>query len=119
MTKVVGEVVIALLAAGGLLMLSWLLFGRLFAPVGKDGTPVYAVIPALGNGEGLEYTVGGLLWLRGGNLARFHIVVADFGLDECGLRAAEALLSREPGLIFCPPGCLEHYLKESTQDGSF
>jgi len=118
-SQVIGEIAIALLAAGGLLMVSWLLFGRLLAPVGEDGMPVYAVVPATGGGEGLEYTVNGLLWLRGGKLAQFTIVVADFGLDARGLAAAETLLRREPGLIFCPLTDLEHYIKDKTQDGCF
>lgn len=119
MTNVIGEVAVALLAAGGLLTVCWLLFGRMLIPAGGAGGPVYAVIPASGGGEALEYTVGGLLWLRSGGLGRFTIVVADCGLDEDGMAAAEALSRREPGLIFCPMAELGHYIKETTQDGCF
>jgi hypothetical protein len=118
-TKVIGEVAIALLAAGGLMTLSWLLFGRLLTPVGEIGAPVYAVVPASGSGKGLEYTVKGLLWLQRGNLAHFTIVVADFGLDESGLAAVAVLQQRESGLIFCPLNGLEQYIKETTKDGRF
>lgn len=44
-------------------------------PVGPD--PVFAVIPARGGGEGLEQTVKGLLWLQGGEMTGFTVVVAD------------------------------------------
>lgn len=119
MVNAIGEVAIALLAAGGLLTLCWLLFGRLVAPVGNEGAPVYAVVPASGSGEGLEYTVSGLLWLRGGDLMRVTIVVVDDGLDEVGRAVVETLRRREPGLIFCPIQGLEHYIKETKQDGPF
>jgi hypothetical protein len=116
--KVIGEVMVALLAAGGLLTICWLLFGRLLIPVGNDDrAPVYAVIPASGSGDGLEYAVDGLLWLRGADLMCISIVVVDDGLNECGIAAAQALQRREPGLIFCPLRGLEHYIKETTQNG--
>ena len=87
------QVLLALLAVVGLLALGWLLFGKLVTPVGGGGGgPVYAVVPAAGDGEHLEQDVKGLLWLRGGELARFTVVIADDGLDEDGLR-----LAREPG----------------------
>lgn len=119
MTKILGEAALALLAAGGLLMLGWLLFGRLLAPVGGRGAPVYAVVPVHGGGAALERTVDGLLWLQSGDFARFTIVVADFGLDESGLAAAAALARREPGVIFCSLGSLEEYIKDTIQDGCF
>ena len=41
------QVLLALLAAVGLLALGWLTFGRLLTPVGgSGGGPVYAVVPA-------------------------------------------------------------------------
>ena len=67
------QVLLALLAVVGLLALGWLLFGKLVTPVGGGGGgPVYAVVPAAGDGEHLEQDVKGLLWLRGGELAEDH-----------------------------------------------
>ena len=52
------QALLALLAAAGLLALGWVLFGRLVTPVGgRDGGPVYAVVPADGGGEHLEQDV--------------------------------------------------------------
>jgi len=49
------QVLLALLAAVGLLALGWLTFGRLLTPVGGGGGgPVYAVVPASGDGAHLE-----------------------------------------------------------------
>ena len=105
------QVILALLAAAGLLALGWLLFGRLVTPVGRQGGPVYAVVPASGDGEHLEQDVTGLLWLRGGELARFTIVIADGGLNETGRTVAAGLLSRSQGLVLCPVSQLGEYIR--------
>lgn len=103
------QVILALLAAVGLLALGWVLFGRLVTPAGAAGS-VYAVVPARGQGEHLEQDVKGLLWLRGGELARFTIVIADNGLDPSGKAVAAALLARSTGLVVCPGDKLGEYL---------
>lgn len=96
------EAVIALLAAAGLLALGWMLFGRLLAPVGgKGGGRVFAVLPVKGAGETLEHDVTGLLWLRGGGMARFTVLIADAGLDEEGRKLAGLLAQRENGVELC------------------
>ena len=105
------QALLALLAAAGLLALGWVLFGRLVTPVGgRDGGPVYAVVPADGGGEHLEQDVKGLLWLRGGELARFTIVIADGGLDPAGRARAAALLARDRGIVLCPADRLGAYI---------
>ena len=103
------QVLLALLAAVGLLALGWLTFGRLLTPVG--GGPVYAVVPASGDGAHLEQDVKGLLWLRGGELARFTIVIADGGLDGTGRAVAAALLTRAQGIVLCPAERLGEYIR--------
>ena len=101
LVKTVGLAAV-ILAAAGLLSLGWLLFGRLVRPAGGAGQ-VYAVVPAAGDGAGLEQTVKGLLWLRDGELARFTVVIADDGLDETGRAVAAALLAGSRGVVLCPP----------------
>ena len=106
------QVHLALLAAVGLLALGWLTFGRLLTPVGgSGGGPVYAVVPASGDGAHLEQDVKGLLWLRGGELARFTIVIADGGLDGTGRAVAAALLTRAQGIVLCPAERLGEYIR--------
>lgn len=105
------EVILALLAAVGLLALGWLLFGKLLTPVGgSGGGTVYAVVNACGDGANLERDVTGLLWLRGGELARFTIVIADSGLNDVGKAAASALVERKSEVAFCPLERLSEYI---------
>ena len=106
--RVIVEVIVAFLAAGGLLALGWFLFGQLLAPVA--GEKVFAVIPARGAGERLEHDVSGILWLRAGGMARMTVVIVDDGLDCDGLAVAKALLERENGIRFCRREELEDIL---------
>ena len=49
--------------------------------------------------------------LRGGELARFTIVIADSGLNDTGRRVAAALLTGSRGMVLCPMEQLETYLR--------
>ena len=111
MLQAIVEILLSLLAVFGLLCLSWLLFGRLLSPASWSA-PAYAVVPARGDGAGLEQTVKGLLWLRAGHLARFTLVIADAGLDSEGRRLARLLADREPGVLLCPLAALPDRLTE-------
>ena len=100
--QIVLEALVALLAAVGLLSLGWMLFGRILVPVGgRGGGKVYAVLPADGDGGTLEHDVSGLLWLRGGGLARFTVVIADAGLSEEGRAVAAILAERDAAVEVC------------------
>lgn len=106
--RVIVEIIVAFLAAGGLLALGWFLFGRLLSPVA--GENVLAVIPAKGAGERLEHDVSGVLWLRAGGMARMTVVIVDAGLDCEGLAVASALLERDNSIQICRPEELEELL---------
>lgn len=103
--RILTEIIVAFLAAGGLLMLCWILFGRLLTPVA--GERVWAVVRTRGGADGLEHDVAGLLWLRKSGMAGFTIVIVDEGLDESGRAVAAALLDREVGVRLCLAGALE------------
>ena len=77
-----------LLAAFGLVSLSWLVLGALLLP---GRCAVRLTVPARGGGEGLEQTVKGLLWLRRAGLLRGEIVIEDCGLDGDGAALARTL----------------------------
>lgn len=105
------QVVLALLAAIGLLALGWTIFGWLLAPAEGDG-PVYAVVPAVGEGAHLEQDLKWLLWLRGQQKRGFTIVIADGGLNQTGRVVAAALLTGTTGVVICPAERLSQYITE-------
>lgn len=105
------QVVLAVLAAIGLLALGWVAFDRLTAPADWGG-PVYAVVPAAGEGPHLEQDVKSLLWLRGRQNSRFTIVIADGGLNPAGRAVAAALLTDATGVVVCPADRLSEYISE-------
>ncbi|NCE65273.1 hypothetical protein D1159_11965 [Pseudoflavonifractor sp. 524-17] len=106
---------VALLAATGLLTLAWLCFGKLLCPRagGKEGGPVYAVLPVRGDAATLEHDVRGLVWLRGSDSAKFTIVIADAGLNDQGRSIAHALLIRHGGMALCSAERLGEYIREA------
>ena len=81
-----------LLAAFGLVSLSWLALGALLLP-GRCAARF--VVSARDGGEGLEQTVKGLLWLRRTGLWRGEIVIEDCGLDGDGAALARALAGND------------------------
>ena len=85
-----------LLAAFGLVSLSWLVLGALLLPGRCEAR---LTVPAQGGGEGLEQTVKGMLWLRRAGLWRGEIVIEDCGLDGDGLALARALAEKN-GVAF-------------------
>lgn len=109
MLHTVLEMVLSLLAVLGLLALGWVLFGRLLAPKSYYA-PVFAVVPARGDGAALEQTVKSLLWLRAGELGRFTLVIADAGLDREGAAVAQRLAQRESGVLLCPMAELDRFI---------
>lgn len=107
----IAEFFLAFFAAVGLLSLIWLLFGHLLAPV-PSKQPLYAVIPVEGDALFLESTVSHLLWLEGGRLAVFQIVLVDTGLSEIGKERVSVLLSRQPELTLSSPELLVQLIKK-------
>lgn len=106
------EVLLSLLAVVGLLSLSWLLLGRLLTPAGSGET--LSLVPGRGDGETLEQSVRGLLWLRGGGLLAGNIVIVDCGLTAAGRAVAVALCLREPGVEICPLSQVLVYINRET-----
>ena len=107
---VLAELILALLAAAGLLFLGWLLFGKMLTPVGGLGAPMYIAIRGEGDGIGLEHTVNTLIWLRGKELAQCPILLLDAGLNEEGRIVAKLLASRWPEIRLCRPEDLANYI---------
>lgn len=83
------EGVLTFLAVLGLVMLIWVLFGRILCPV--PGKGMYILLIGTGCGEGLEGKLRGVIWLRSLGLLNCPVVVADVGLNRDGKELAERL----------------------------
>lgn len=93
------ELLLAFLCGALLLCMNRLIFARLIRPVQQA---VYAVVPAQGNGDGLEQTLRHLHWLQREKLSRFTVLVVDTGLTDAGRDTVAALQRRDPALLFSP-----------------
>ena len=71
----------ALLCAALLLWFNRLIFTRLISPAQQGTVPVFAVIPAVGDGDGLEQTLRHLHWLPGGKTPPVHPAHCGRGTD--------------------------------------
>ena len=88
------------------------LWSRIFHKSTPAGVRCSAVVPAAGDGAGLEQTVRGLLWLRGDDLIDYVVVIADCGLDEEGRRMAEVLCRGSGQVRLCAAAQVEQILRE-------
>ena len=103
------EVLLSLLAVAGLLTLGWLWFARLLRPMGGQGA--VTLLSAQGEGEDLEQSLTGLLWLRGAGFTVGQVVILDRGLNRRGLALAQTLAQQEPGVYLCPGEQLDECLE--------
>ena len=85
-----------LLVMLGIALIAWLAAGGLLLP---GPCTVRVLIPAEGDGEGLEQTVKGFLWLRKAGLWKGTVVIENCGLACTGLLVARAL-ARQDGVEF-------------------
>ncbi len=108
--KLVGEGLVALLAALGLALLGGMLWGRLLWP--GPGPGLWAVIPVRGEGENLERILRGLMWLRGLGLLRCPVAVLDTGLTPRGRALALRLCAQWPEVGLYPPKDTEETRRE-------
>ena len=98
--RILWEGLLTLLAAMGLALLGWVLFGRMVCPV--PGGELVVILPGRDDGSTLERNVRGLMWLRGLGLLRCPVVIADAGLNPDGVRLAQLLASRWSGISVIP-----------------
>lgn len=113
------EILTALLSVTVLLLAGRLLFLHLLSPTQQGTVPVFAVIPASGDGEGLEHTLRHLHWLREEKLSHFTLLIVDAGLTPAGQDLVEALRHKDPALLFCPAEEATLILKRKDDNGYF
>ena len=103
-----GDGLIAFLAAVGVSTILWLLAETLLRrhrPVAE----AILVLPVRGDGATLERALR--LTMEQRTTGETPILLADCGLDETGLRLAQGLTQRYSRVQLCPAEELENYLK--------
>lgn len=109
----------ALLCVTVLLITGRLLVLHLLAPTQQGTVPVFAVLPAAGDGEGVEHTLRHLHWLREEKLSHFTVLIVDAGLTPAGQELVTALQRKDPALLFCPAEEATLILKRRDDNGYF
>lgn len=104
------ETLTAVICVLGLTGAGWWLLGRLLRPLPCGQT--FVLLCGRGEGEELEYTVRGFMWLRSLGLLTAPILIADLGLNAGGRDVAMRLCARWPGVVLWPAGDLKNYLNE-------
>ena len=113
------EILMALLCVTVLLITGRLLLLHLLAPTQQGTVPVFAVLPAAGDGEGVEHTLRHLHWLREEKLSHFTVLIVDAGLTPVGQELVTTLQRKDPALLFCPAEEATLILKRRDDNGYF
>ena len=106
--KLMGDGLIAFLAAVGVSTILWLLAETLLRRH-SPGAEAVLVLPVRGDGATLERALH--LTMEQRATGETPILLADCGLDETGLRLAQSLTQRYSRVQLCPAEELENYLK--------
>ena len=88
------QIVSCVLAAAGVLLFLWCLFGAFVLPVATPG--LTAVYRARGNAQDMEQMVRGFAWLCGTGMMEMPLQILDCGMDQDALQRAEHLARQHP-----------------------
>ena len=103
MLSILLEMLIALLAAVGVVSLGCLFFSHWFFPLEETQEEILALVPAKNDGQSLDRTVCCLLQLRRWGLFRGQVAVVDCGLDEEGKTLARLLCANTDEVLLYDP----------------
>lgn len=103
------EIIVAILAACGVLLFVWCAMGLFLRPIG--GGRLLLLYPARGDAADVEQAARGAAWLRETGLVAAELTVVDCGLSEQGQRTLRALCARMDGLRYIPEAELPTILK--------
>ena len=98
--RLYGEAVLATLCVLALVGVAWWLVGRTMRPI--PGKKARIFLAGRGNGEQLEQTVSGFLWLRWLGLLNCPMVIVDVDLDQEGYELALNLAKKWSGIAVWP-----------------
>lgn len=106
------DICFSMICVLALTFLAWWLFGWLLRPI--PAREVRVLVPGRGDGNDLEQTVRGLIWLRGLGLLNCPIVIADVDLTPQGWELALRLTARWPAVVLWPADHLTGYITQEN-----
>ena len=104
---------LAMLAAVGLASLLWAAVRAVFFPGVPQQRRIVALIPALGDGEGLEQQVRTLRSMRKERNVFSLVLLVDCGLSEKGKKLSRLLARQDRWVTVCQPDEVNQYLNDS------
>ena len=108
-------ILIAALAACGVLLILWTIFEALLMPLPKDDT--YLLVYLRGDAGRVEQHMRACDWLRERRGVRGRVLFVDDGLDAEARHAAERFVAQESALYLCGRG-EEYTILESWKRGA-
>lgn len=109
---IISEIIIAVAVCAALLAVVYAARGMLLTPVRRHrDTDVFTVIRAVGDADGLEQIIEGLLWLRDSGKAETDIIIVCDGLTDEAEKRAELLAEKCGGML-----CVPENLAVCTED---
>ena len=105
------EILIAILAVCGVLLILWTVTGLFLKPAG--GRSLRMLLAVQGDAQELEHAVRGIAWLRETGLCAGTLTIVDCGLSEAGLRCVRAICARYGFVEYLPEAELSEILRSS------
>ena len=102
---------LAMLAAVGLASLLWAAVKAVLFPGGPRQRRIVTMIPAQGDGEGLEQQVRILRCMRRERNVFSLILLVDCGLSEEGKKLSRLLAKQDRWVTICQPNEIDSYLR--------
>ena len=109
------EILIAILAVCGVLLILWTVTGLLLKPAG--GRSLRMLLAVQGDAQELEHAVRGVAWLRETGLCVAGLTVIDCGLSDVGLRCLRAICGRYEFVEYLPEAKLSEILGSAEPGG--
>ena len=103
------EAVLATLCVLILIGMVWWLLGRTLRPI--PGKKARIFLAGRGDGEQLEQSIRGFMWLRGLGFLHCPIVIVDVDLSQQGYELALHLAEKWPGIAVWPLNHVPYDLK--------
>ena len=110
------DVVVGILAAWGLIMLCWTLYGLMLLPLRRrDDTKVYVVLRGVHNSRYMERYLRGLLWLRNMGMIWWDILIPTDGLSMDTLERLDLMMYKESHIIMAGFDQLKEWMEDTYE----